>query len=196
VVAGYLAPDHEELHLTYPVTTGALPPGSDYEELLGDFYDQAAGSIRQVLDAGRDVAVLCEGDPFFHGSFMYLYNRLAPEYPTDVVPGVTSMLAGAALLGTPLVCQDEVLDVLPGTLAPDELERRLRGADAVVVLKVGRHLGAIRTAVDRAGLLPRAWYVERATMDGQRVLPLADADADGAPYFSMVVIPSATASDR
>jgi len=178
------------------VTTEALPSGSDYDTVLGAFYDQAADRLRQVLDSGRDVAVLCEGDPFFHGSFMYLYNRLEQDYPTEVVPGVTSMLASSAALGTPLVCRDEVLDVLPGTLSGEDLLARLRGADAAVVMKVGRNLGRIRTAVEDAGLLSRAWYVERATMDRQRVARLADVDPASAPYFSMVVIPSPTASAR
>ena len=196
VVDGYLRPDQEELRLEYPVTTEEPPPGTSYEGLLVDFYDAAAKQIAEVLDGGRDVAVLCEGDPLFYGSFMYVHNRLAATYAVEVVPGVASMLASAAVLGTPLACRNEVFTVLSGVLPYEELVDRLTGADAVVVMKLGRNLAKVRDAVCRAGLLDRAHYVERATMATERVLPLAEADPATAPYFSMVVIPSATASAR
>jgi precorrin-2/cobalt-factor-2 C20-methyltransferase len=196
VVREFLTGEQDELHLVYPVTTEAPPTGADYEDVMAAFYDESAEQLAAVLDSGRDVAVLCEGDPFFHGSFMYLYNRLGTRFPTEVVPGVTSILAGPAVLGTPLVCQDEVLSVLSGTLPPAELEEGLAAADAAVVMKVGRNLGRVRRAVERAGMLDRAWYVERATMEGERVLPLDQVDPATAPYFSMVVIPSRIASQR
>ena len=196
VVSQYLSREQEEMHLVYPVTTEALAEGMDYEKILGAFYDESAERVAAVLDDGRDVAVLCEGDPFFHGSFMYLYNRLHPRFVTEVVPGVTSILAGSAVLGAPLVCRDEVLSVIPATLPLTDLVERLTHADVAVLMKVGRNLDKVRHAVTEAGLLERAWYVERATMPGERVVPLALADAASAPYFSMVVIPSRMASLR
>jgi precorrin-2/cobalt-factor-2 C20-methyltransferase len=196
VVEDLLSADQQRLHLVYPVTTETLSPEASYEDLMREFYDEAAEGIAQALQSGRDVAVLCEGDPFFHGSFMYLYNRLSPGYETEVVPGVTSVQAGAAVLGTPLICQDEILNVISGTLPVAELQRSLEAGDATVVMKVGRNLARVRAAVEQAGLLERAWYVERATMEGERTLPLKDADPAGAPYFSLVVIPSDTASVR
>lgn len=195
-VAPHLRPEHQELALTYPVTTEVLPADVSYDGLLAKFYDESAASVGVLLDAGRDVAVLCEGDPLFYGSYMYLHNRLAPYYEHEVVPGVPAMLAGAAVLGTPLVSLNEMLSVISGVLPAEELYHRLVAGDAVVIMKLGRHLSKVRGCVERAGLLERAWYVERATMDTQRVLRLADADAVRAPYFSLVVIPSATAAER
>jgi precorrin-2/cobalt-factor-2 C20-methyltransferase len=195
VVAPHLD-GQRELRLEYPVTTEALPEGVSYETLLVDFYDDSAKRVAELLDAGVDVAVLCEGDPFFYGSYMYMHNRLADAYPTEVVPAVPSIAAGSAVLGTPLVCRDEVLCVLSGVLPGEEIEARLRTAGAAVVMKLGRNLAKVRAAVERAGLLDAAHYVERATMDTQRVLPLAEVDPATAPYFSMVVIPSRTASTR
>jgi precorrin-2/cobalt-factor-2 C20-methyltransferase len=195
VVAGHLG-TQRELRLEYPVTTEALPEGVSYETLLVDFYDESAKRIAEALDAGHDVALLCEGDPLFYGSYMYMHNRLATRYPTEIVPGVPSMVASAAVLGAPLVCRDEVLCVISGGLPEDEIARRLTEAGAAVIMKVGRNLAKVRRAVERAGLLEHAHYVERATMDAERVRPLADADAGSAPYFSMVVIPSRTAPTR
>jgi precorrin-2/cobalt-factor-2 C20-methyltransferase len=196
VVGGRLNGHHRELRLEYPVTTETLPPEVSYETLLIDFYDASAKSIAEVLDDGEDVVVICEGDPFFYGSYMYLHTRLSGQYRTEVVPGVPSAAAGAAAIGSPLACRDEVLSILSGVLPVDELERRLRAADAAVVMKVGRNLGRVREAVERAGLLEHATYVERATMANEQTCPLADADPASAPYFSMVVIPSRTAPTR
>jgi precorrin-2/cobalt-factor-2 C20-methyltransferase len=194
--AVHLRTDQEELALIYPVTTETLPADISYDDLLTTFYDESARRLGEVLDAGRDVAVLCEGDPLFYGSYMYLHNRLADRYGHQVVPGVPAMLAGAAVLGTPLVCRNEMLSVLSGVLPADELHRRLLAAEAVVIMKLGRNLAKVRDCVSRAGLLDRAWYVERATMEAELVVPLAEADATKAPYFSLVVIPSAVASGR
>ena len=196
VVEQMLVPDQQLIHLVYPMTTERTSPGVSYDVVMRRFYDESAETLAEVLAAGRDVAVLCEGDPFFHGSFMYVHNRLSDRFLTEVVPGVTSMQAGAAVLGTPLVCLDEVLNVVSGTLPAAELRSRLDAAAATVVMKIGRNLEKVRTAVEQAGLLDRAWYVERATMAEQRVLPLKEVEPHSAPYFSLIVIPSFAASQR
>ena len=152
-------------------------------------YDGYAAEIARHLDAGRDVAFLCQGDPFVYGSFAYLHGRLAAAYTTRVVPGVSSLCAVAAAAGVPLVRGYEVLNVVPAPLAEAELEARLGGGDAVAVVKVGRHLAKVRRVIQHLGLMHSAVYVERATMKGERILPLDRADAESAPYFSMIVVP-------
>lgn len=195
VVEECLRPDHVEVHLSYPLTTEAVDR-EVYEKQLLDFYDESADVIAEHLDRGDDVAVLCEGDPLFYGSYMYLHGRLAERYVTSVVPGVSSALAAASSLGVPLVAGNETFLTLSGVLDADDLERRLRDADAVVVMKVGRNLARVRDAITRAGLLDRAYYVEWATHPTQRVVPLGETDDIVAPYFSMVVVPGAGAADR
>ncbi len=195
VAAGRLRADHLEVPLVYPVTTEPVA-ADEYETLLIDFYDESAKRLAEHLDAGADVAVLCEGDPFFYGSFMYVHNRLRERYNAEVVPGVASVLAAGAVLGAPLACGTEVLRVLSGVLAEDDLVAQLRGGGPVVVMKLGRNLPKVRRAIERAGLLDRAHNVERVTMTDERVLPLADARDVRAPYFSMVVVPSAAAPRR
>ena len=196
VVAGVLHEGQREVPLIYPVTTEPLEEGQSYERLLTEFYEASAGTLAGFLDAGVEVAVLCEGDPFFYGSFMYLHSRLAPRYEVEVVPGVTSVAGATAELGAPLACRDELFGVLSAVLPEAELEARLRVLDTAVILKVGRNLARVRAVVERLGLLDRAQYVERATTAEQRLLPLAAVDAGTAPYFSMVVIPSLVAAAR
>ena len=162
-------------------------PMSTEREPAQAAYDQGATQIAAALDNGQDVVCLCEGDPFFYGSFMYLFARLSTRYRVEIVPGVTSITACAAVAGMPLVARNERLTVLPGPLPEPELRARIDGAESVVIMKVGRHLPKIRAVIADLGLTDQATYVERATLPQQVVLPLADAP-EVAPYFSMILL--------
>lgn len=150
-------------------------------------YDSAARDIAAALDGGEDVAVICEGDPFLYGSFVHLFGRLAGRYRTEVVPGVSSLTACAAALGAPLAAGDDALAVIPGPLDAETMKSRLADFEAAAFVKVGRHLGKIRGVLRDLGLSAGALYVERATMENQRTVPLEKAEAN-APYFSMVLV--------
>jgi precorrin-2/cobalt-factor-2 C20-methyltransferase len=179
----------EELPLLYPVTTEIPKEDVAYREALRAFYDDAAAKLSAHLDAGRVVAVIAEGDPLFYGSYMHLHVRLSARYPTEVIAGVTGMSGCWSAIGTPIAQGDDVFTVLPGTLPEYELERRLADADAAVVMKIGRHLAKVRRALDRAGRLDRAIYVERGTMANAAVMPLVDKLDGFAPYFAIVLVP-------
>ena len=190
IVEGHLAPTAEELRFEYPYTTEISKRSPEYRAAISDFYDASAAQVAQTLDAGRDVALLCEGDPFFYGSFMYVFDRLAPHYRAEVVPGITAMSACWDRAGVPMTRGDDCLSVLAGTMDESLLERRLEASDAAVIMKVGRHLPKIRSALTRAGLLDRAIFVERGSMDEERIIPLGEKDDDKAPYFSLVLVPT------
>jgi precorrin-2/cobalt-factor-2 C20-methyltransferase len=179
IAAAAISADAVEIAMIVPMRAERFP--------AQDVYAAAAGRIAAHLDAGTDVVVLCEGDPFFYGSFMYLFARLAPRFPVEVVPGVSSLAACAAALGRPLVARNGVLSVLPGPLPDDELEARIGAADSVAILKVGRHLPRLRALIGRLGLAERAAYVERASLPRGHACPLADAPEE-APYFSMILV--------
>ncbi len=191
IALSHMRPGVLELPMTYPITVEESDHPGGYEGAIAEFYDASAAGIATHLDAGRDVVVLCEGDPFFYGSYMYIHDRLADRYVTEVVPGVTSFSAAAAAAGTPLVKRDDVLTVLPGTLPADELATRLRAADGAVVMKLGRTFPAVREAAEAAGVAQRAVYVERASSPTQRTAPLREVDAATVPYMSLVLVPTA-----
>lgn len=152
-----------------------------------DVYAQSADAIAVHLEQGEDVIVLCEGDPFFYGSFMYLFARLADRFSTEIVPGVSSLCACSAALQRPLTARNDILTVIPGPLSDDDMGAKIDAAEAVAIMKVGRHLPRIRALLDGMGLTAQAGYIERASLDEQTVLPLADAPSS-APYFSMILI--------
>ena len=180
IVAGHLPGTQREIPIRMPLLPARFP--------ADDVYDKAAVEIGAALDAGDDVAVICEGDPFFYGSFMYLYGRLAGDYPVEVIPGVSSLTACAAALGAPLSAKNDVLTVIPGPLDTDTMKQRLVDADAVAIIKVGRHFDRIRTVIDDLGLTAHARYIERATMAEQRILPIGEVGDGNAPYFSMILV--------
>ncbi|AZL70816.1 precorrin-2 C(20)-methyltransferase [Pseudomonas oryziphila] len=189
IIEAHLQAAQTLLPLVYPVTTEALPAPLSYEQVISDFYDEASVQVAEHLDAGRDVAVICEGDPFFYGSYMYLHDRLASRYEAQVIPGVCSMLGGASVLGAPLVYRNQTLTVLSGVLPADELKRRLADADAAVIMKLGRNFPKVRQALTELGMDGRALYVERATMANQKIVALDEVDPQSSPYFSLIIVP-------
>jgi precorrin-2 C20-methyltransferase/precorrin-3B C17-methyltransferase len=191
----YLRPGQVEEHLVYPVTTETTDHPGGYAGAMQDFYRESADRIAAHLDAGRNVALLAEGDPLFYSSYMHMHTRLTERFDAVIVPGVTSVSAASAATGTPLVQGDEVLTILPGTLPVAELKRRLADTDAAVVLKLGRSYPAVREALSSAGRLDDTFYVERASTPTQRVLPAGEVDDASVPYFSLAMLPRAARHD-
>lgn len=189
IIAYRLRPGVVELPLLYPVTTEIPHKDPAYRAALNAFHDKAAADIAAHLNAGRDVAVASEGDALFYGSYMHIHVRLAHLFPTEVVPGITAMSGAWALAGLPIAQGDDVLTVLQGTLDEDTLAARLADTDAAVIMKLGRNLPRIRTALARTGRLDQALYAERVGTPAQRVLRLAERDASSAPYFALVLVP-------
>jgi precorrin-2/cobalt-factor-2 C20-methyltransferase len=180
IVAEHIQPHQVEIPIVVPMRVDRFP--------AKHVYDQAAREITSHLESNRDVVVLCEGDPFFYGSFMYLFERLAPKYPCETVPGVSSMMASAAALGRPLAARNDVLTVVPSPLEDDEIRRHLHSADALCFIKVGRHLDRIRALIQEAGMLQQAAYLERVSLANQKLCRLSDLPQTSAPYFSMILI--------
>lgn len=180
IVAEYLVPTQIEIAIRMPMEEARFPAQA--------VYDRAATELAAHLDAGRDCAVLCQGDPFFFGSFMYLFDRLASSYPTSIIPGITSLTACAAALQAPLVSRSDVLSVIPATLSEDALRAQLAHCDAAAIMKLGRHFSKVRTVLAELGLTPHAKYIERATLPDQTIRPLAEIDPDTVPYFAMILL--------
>ncbi|MEA5616974.1 precorrin-2 C(20)-methyltransferase [Cronbergia sp. UHCC 0137] len=182
IVSQYLPGNQIEVPYHLP---RALEP-----EKAKSIYDQEVEPIAVHLAAGRDVVVLCEGDPFFYGSFMYLYTRLSEQYQTEVVPGISSLMACPVSLGVPFTYYNDILTVLPATLPTEMLTSHLLSTDAAAIMKLGRHFTKVRDILHQLGMASRAKYIERATTTEQRIIPLDEVNPEEVPYFSMIVIPT------
>ncbi|WP_040835776.1 precorrin-2 C(20)-methyltransferase [Nocardia brevicatena] len=189
IAAPYMRPGQLEEHLVYPVTTETTDHPGGYQGAIDEFYEQAAQRLAAHLAAGRSVALLAAGDPLFYSSYMHMHRRLADRFEAEIIPGITSVSAASAALGTPLVEGEQVLTVLPGTMPTEELTRRLRDTDAAAIMKLGRTYPNVRRALADSGRLDGAYYVERASTGRQRVGTAADVDADDVPYFAIMIVP-------
>ena len=183
IVADYIRPEQIEVPMPLPFSV---------ERSSQPYYDIAAEKIAEHLAAGRDVAVLCEGDPMLYGSFMYIFNRLSDRFHTEVIPGISSTFASAAMLGAPLTYRNDVLSIMPATLEADILRDRLAVADAAIIIKLGRHFAKIKLVLQELNLFERALYIERATLPNQVIKPIAEVDPTQVPYWAIVMIPSQT----
>ncbi len=187
IVAAWIADHQREIAIRFPMRPGP-PPLS--------IYDVAAATLAAELDAGRDVALLCQGDPFFYGSFIHVFTRLAGRYLIDIVPGVSSLTACAAVAALPLVSRDEILTVIPATLDQEQLASRLAAAETAAIVKLGRHVAKVRSVLEQLCRLDSAVYIERATLANQRIAPLACVRPDEAAYFSMALVRPRDDRDR
>jgi len=185
IVEGMLRADAVELAMEYPVTTEILFNTPEYNDILARFYDDWAERLAALPG---EVVVLCEGDPFFYGSFMHLYTRLQGRVEIDVIPGITGMTGCWNATGVPITWGDDVMTVLMATLPEEDLVHHMGQSDALVIMKTGRNLPKVRRALDKAGRLDAAWLVERGTMPNQRVMKLADLQDNDTPYFAIVLV--------
>ena len=191
IADGFIDAASAQVPLHYPMTTETHFSDVIYTDALSAFYEESAALLAAHLEAGRDVALLCEGDPMFYGSFMHLYERLRPRFRAEVCAGVSGMSGCFAAAGQCMTWGDDVLTVLPGTLPEEELAKRLATTHAAVVMKLGSNMPKVARALRTAGLFDQAIYVERGTMEGQRIVPLRERADESAPYFAMILVPGA-----
>lgn len=182
VIAPHLAGNQIEVGFHFP--------RAQNPELAKPLYDQAIAPITEYLEQGLDVAVICMGDPMFYGSFMYLFTRLSDRFHTEIVPGISSPMASAAALGVPLSYRNDIFSVLSATLPIEVLETQLLNADAAAIIKLSKHFHKVRSLLEKLNLLNHAQYIERATMSDQKIIAIADVDAESVPYFSLILVPT------
>ncbi|KEJ90515.1 precorrin-2 C(20)-methyltransferase [Sulfitobacter donghicola] len=187
IVAHMLRDDVVEYPMEYPVTTELHFGSDEYNQLMVDFYEEWADKL-EALAKDHEVVVLCEGDPFFYGSFMHLHTRLQGRAEVEVLPAIPGMVGCWNSLQTPFTWGDDVLSVLMGTLPEEDMITHMKRADALVIMKTGRNIPTVRRALQAAGRLDDAWLVEKGTMPQERVAKLSDVADDDCPYFAIVLV--------
>lgn len=180
IAAPFISEDAQEIAINMPMRVEREPAQAAY--------DAGADRIAQVLSRGEDVVMLCEGDPFFYGSFMYVFARLAERFTTVVVPGVTSITASAAALAQPLCGRDDVLKVLPATLDADQLREELATCQSAAIIKVGRHFGKVKQVLSALDLITCAKAVSKATHEDQLIQNVEEIAGETLPYFTTIIV--------
>ena len=188
IAEGIVKETVNEFAMEYPVTTEIPFKHPQYKENLSRFYTDCTQKIKSLSDEGLSVSILCEGDPFFYGSFMHVYARLKDTHPVTVVPGITGMSAAWTATGVPITWGDDVLSVVTGTLPEPRLIEKMHVSDAIVVMKVGQHLAKVKRALKATSRYEKAWLVQYAAMKQCKVQKLSDVKHDKTPYFSIIIV--------
>ena len=188
IASTLLSKDVIELAMEYPITTEIPLSDKRYSEVLSEFYKKYSNKIISLSQTGIDLVILCEGDPFFYGSFMHIYSRVKDKCPVEVVPAITGMSAAWTATDTPITWGDDILTVLMGTLDKTTLENQLQDTNAAIIMKIGHNLPKIKKALERTGRFYDAFIVEYAAMDKQTVQRLSDYNTENAPYFSIIIL--------
>lgn len=188
IASTLLSKDVIELAMEYPITTEIPLSDQRYSEVLSEFYKKYSNKIISLSQTGIDLVILCEGDPFFYGSFMHIYSRVKDKCPVEVVPAITGMSAAWTATDIPITWGDDILTVLMGTLDKTTLENQLQNTNAAIIMKIGRNLPKIKKALERTGRFYDAFIVEYAAMDRQTVQRLSDYNTENAPYFSIIIL--------
>ncbi|MGB1360680.1 MAG: precorrin-2 C(20)-methyltransferase [Alphaproteobacteria bacterium] len=155
-------------------------------ETASNAYDNGAVEIKKYLDAGKDVAFLCEGDSLFYGSFMYINDRIKSDYNVEIIPGVNSVSASSSALGMGLVSRNEILSVIPATNDEEKIISAIESADTIVIMKIGKHLNKIKDILTKLNLTDNAYCVINASHDNEQVSPLNQVETS--PYFATIII--------
>ncbi len=188
IASTLLSKDVIELAMEYPITTEIPLSDQRYSEVLSEFYEKYSNKIISLSQTGIDLVILCEGDPFFYGSFMHIYSRVKDKCPVEVVPAITGMSAAWTATDIPITWGDDILTILMGTLDKTTLENQLQNTNAAIIMKIGRNLPKIKKVLKRTGRFYDAFIVEYAAMDKQTVQRLSDYNTENAPYFSIIIL--------
>ena len=188
----HLRPEQTLLPLTYPATAGPVADSPDYLNLMHSFYDETANEMRNQLNEGKNIALICAGDPFIYGSFIYWHARLAGEFDITIVPGITSIVAGATALEMPLCHREDIVTIIPATIDEEEMVKRIQNTDRAVILKLGRTFPKVVRALKQANKFEDAYYIERASTEKQRIKRVSEVTPEEVAYFSIIVLPCET----
>ncbi|SDB20349.1 precorrin-2/cobalt-factor-2 C20-methyltransferase [Desulfonatronum thiosulfatophilum] len=152
---------------------------------------QNAQAVLEHLNTGRSAAFITLGDPLIYSTFGHLsrdMRKCDADVDIRIIPGITSYQASAARLGRTLVEGDECLAVTTGNAEPEQLDRLLNTADAVVILKPAKRFAILRKALRDKGLDKRARLVERCGLSGESVYSNLDNVPEQLSYFSLLHI--------
>lgn len=181
IAAEHIHREHIQLPIVYRMSRD--------REKINAAYDSAAQAIKEHLNQGRDVAMLCEGDPLFYGSFNYLLERLKDQFICKVVPGISSVQAVAAATQAPLIMQNQTLAVVSARNSDSSILQALSTHDSVAILKAGPHRPRLMALLKQSGRWQQASYVTRATQDNEVVYHnLNDLPCETGDYFGLMLV--------
>lgn len=168
-----------------------FPMTHDGDKLLRHWH-RAAEAVLPLLQAGRDVLFLVEGDASTYATFGHLartVRALDARIEIETVPGVNSFTAACATLGLPLAEQDDTVAIVPAAYGVSAVDRLLSEVDTLVLLKVKPLMDALIDWLERRGLLAHAHFIERCGAPDERIVAdVARLRGQPVSYLSLMVV--------
>ncbi|MGM0472249.1 MAG: precorrin-2 C(20)-methyltransferase [Bacillota bacterium] len=168
-----------------------FPMTSDQGQLEAA-WQQIVNQIVDILDLGRDVALITIGDPLFFSTYSYILEQIQEEYPqlaVETVPGITSVSASSSLLNLPLAQGDEKVAIIPTTDNLREVREALIDFENVVLMKVSKNFEELIELLTELELKEQTVFVSRCGQAEQfftRDLDsLFDTEID---YLSLMIV--------
>jgi precorrin-2/cobalt-factor-2 C20-methyltransferase len=150
---------------------------------------EAMAQMCQLLDRGKDIAMVTLGDVGVYSTYMYISNEIeARGYEVEVIPGIPSFCHGAAIAGLPLMIGNEGLAVVPVAKENSKLlADALDSFDNIVVMKAFKSIPMIASMMEERGIpLANATVISNVGMEGQYIGPMVLDREYG--YFTTVLI--------
>ncbi len=184
----------KEKCFAYAIAKGAIPEIEEKEALMIDMpmtkdqelrrkaYEKGAEQICAKLSEGKDVVFITLGDVTVYSTYCYLHKLVAEKgFETEMVPGITSFCAAAAVLETSLCENDEELHIVPGTYRPTEA---LSYSGVKVFMK--NNIQETVEAAKAKGL--KVQMVENCGTENQKVYRRTEDIPYDAGYYSLMII--------
>lgn len=159
-------------------------PMSKDRERIAEAHKQAAVKIKELLVAGKDVAFLVLGDATIYSTFMYLMEIVSKEgFDTQVISGVTSFCAAAAITDTALCQWNEELIIVPTS---HQIPKKFEDGKNYILMKAGNNLVDIRERIIESNR--DAVCVENCGMTDEKVYQGVHNIPDSAGYYTIVIV--------
>lgn len=152
-------------------------------------WQEIADEIAVNVQTGKNVGFLTLGDPSVYSTFSYIAELLRGRVEIQTIAGISSFSQIAANLSTPLMLDDETLEVIPATANSAQLAEAIDLNNNVVIMKIATNFAKIYQILKDRDLLNKTIVVENASMAGQKEKVLADYSVDDRlPYFSTALL--------
>ena len=177
-----------KIALEFPITTEIDSMRKEYKNIMKNFYEQCVIKIDNILKKSCDICLLCEGDPFFYGSFIHIFQRLKERFDIEIVPGVTGMSGAWSSSKIPMVSGNEIMTIIMGTLDEAKLKIQIKKSDVLVIMKIGKNFKKIFKVLKEQNLLDKAYLISNATTKKEKIYKLDTINAEIVPYFSIILL--------
>jgi precorrin-2/cobalt-factor-2 C20-methyltransferase len=143
------------------------------------------------LTQGQSVAHITIGDPLIYSTSAYLLEQIGGRIPAEkihVVSGISALQAASALIGEPLLTQNDRLVLLPADDL-DAVEAGLAHCETMVIYKIGTHLQPLLELLRRRVLTKNTRLVCYAEQGRERViLNVDEMNGERLGYMSTMIV--------